>query len=145
MPVFTDTRYRIKRSAAQEEQMRYLIQDLKIFQSYPQLLMVSAIIGYNNNAYTEIARTAEPVQVTYFSEPNEKVLDFMDFLAYAHTKEQGILSKTEKYAVFENYANGGFPILVEKLGVNFDERNRNNRLEILKSYYTLLLLNDFTE
>lgn len=142
MPVYTDSRYRIKRSAAQEEQMKYLIQDLKLFQSYPQLLMVSAIIGYNNNAYSEITRSSEPVQVTFFSEKDK---DFMDFLAYAHTKEQGILSKTDKYAVFENYANGGFPILIEKLGVNFDEPDKNNRLDILKSYYTLLLTNGFTE
>lgn len=142
MPVYTDSRYRIKRSAAQEEQMKYLIQDLKLFQSYPQLLMVSAIIGYNNNAYSEITRSSEPVQVTFFSEKDK---DFMDFLAYAHTKEQGILSKTEKYAVFENYANGGFPILIEKLGVNFDDPDKNNRLDILKSYYTLLLTNGFTE
>lgn len=142
MPVYTDSRYRIKRSAAQEEQMKYLIQDLKVFQSYPQLLMVSAIIGYNNNAYSEITRSSEPVQVTFFSEKDK---DFMDFIAYAHTKEQGILSKTEKYEIFENYANGGFPILVEKLGINFDEPDKNNRLEILKSYYTLLLTNGFTE
>lgn len=142
MPVYTDSRYRIKRSAAQEEQMKYLIQDLKLFQSYPQLLMVSAIIGYNNNAYSEITRSSEPVQVTFFSEKDK---DFMDFLAYAHTKEQGILSKTEKYAIFENYANGGFPILIEKLGVNFDEPDKNKRLDILKSYYTLLLTNGFTE
>jgi len=142
MPVFTDSRYRIKRSAAQEEQMKYLIQELKIFQSYPQILMVSAIIGYNNKAYAEIQRASEPVQITFFSEKDK---DFMDFLAYAHAKDQHILSTNEKYAVFENYANGGFPILVEKLGVNFDEPNKNNRLEILKTYYTLLLTNGFSE
>lgn len=141
MAVFTDARYRIKRSASQEEQMRYLFQDLKIFQSYSQILMVSAIIGYNNNAYAEIERAAsDPVQITFFSEKDK---DYMDFLAYARTKDQAILSTSEKYEIFESYANGGFPILVDKLGINFDEPEKNDRLQILKEYYKLLLIEGF--
>ena len=141
MAVYTDARYRIKRSASQEEQMRYLFQDLKVFQSYSQILMLSAIIGYNNNAYAEIERAAsDPVQITFFSESDK---DYMDFLAYARTKDQSILSTTSKYEIFESYANGGFPILVDKLGVNFDEPEKNDRLQILKELYKLLLTAGF--
>ncbi len=143
MSVYTDVRYRIKRSAAQEEQMKYLWQDLKIFQSYSQILMISAVIGYNNNAYAKIERAAsDPVQITFFTERDK---DFMDFIAYARTKDQSVLSTNDKYEIFESYANGGFPILVDKLGVNFTEPNKNDRLQILKEYYKLLLTNGFSE
>ena len=121
--------------------MRYLFQDLKIFQSYSQILMVSAIIGYNNRAYAEIQKAAsDPVQITFFTEKDK---DYMDFLAYAKTKDQSILSTSEKYAIFESYANGGFPILIDKLGVNFDEPEKNDRLQILKEYFKLLLNDGF--
>ena len=141
MPVYTDSRYRIKRNAAQEELMKYLFQDLKVFQSYSQILMISAIVGYNNKAFAKIEKSAsDPVQITFFTDRDK---DFMDFLAYAHTKDQSILSGNEKYEIFEAYANGGFPILVEKVGINVMERHKNDRLEILKKYYLLLLTNGF--
>ena len=47
MAIYTDPKYRIKRNAEHEEQMRYIIQELKLFQSYSQILMLSAVVGYS--------------------------------------------------------------------------------------------------
>ena len=44
--------------------------------------------------------------------------DLMDLIAYAHAKEQAILKEDGKYEIFEAYANGGFPILLELLEID---------------------------
>ena len=44
--------------------------------------------------------------------------DLMDLIAYAHSKEQAILKEDGKYEIFEAYAHGGFPILLELLEVD---------------------------
>ena len=48
--------------------------------------------------------------------------------------------KEEKYQIFESYANGGFPIFAEKIGVDestvFDQKTRE---QVLKRYYSLLV------
>lgn len=141
MSIYVDDRYRIKRNAEHEEQMKYLVQELKIFQSYSQILIVSAIIGYNNNAYVEIKKQAsDTVLMNSFSQQS---YDIMDFIAYARVKEQSILQKEEKYKIFESYANGGFPILLNELKVNFIEKNKNDRLAILRNYFVALMYNSF--
>lgn len=141
MSVYVDDRYRIKRSADYEDQMRYLVQDLKIFQSYSQVLVVSALVGYNSDAYVEITKQAsDTVLMNSFS---QRSYDIMDFIAYARVKEQSILKKEEKYKIFESYANGGFPILVKALGVDFADRAKNDRLNILRNYYISLIYNSF--
>ena len=68
----------------------------------------------------------------------------MDFIAYAHKKEQSILRNNEKYEIFESYANGGFPLVMDKLGIDFVDKQNNDRTEILRRYYTLLSTNDFS-
>jgi len=141
MSVYVDDRYRIKRSADYEDQMRYLVQDLKIFQSYSQVLVVSALVGYNSDAYVEITKQAsDTILMNSFS---QRSYDIMDFIAYARVKEQSILKKEEKYKIFESYANGGFPILVKALGVDFADRAKNDRLNILRNYYISLIYNSF--
>ena len=141
MSVYVDDRYRIKRSADYEDQMRYLVQDLKIFQSYSQILVVSALVGYNSDAYVEITKQAsDTVLMNSFS---QRSYDIMDSIAYARVKEQSILKKEEKYKIFESYANGGFPILVKALGVDFADRAKNDRLSILRNYYISLIYNSF--
>ena len=140
MSIWTDPKYRIKRSAAQEKQMQYLTQDLKIFQSYSQVVMASAIVGYINNECSFITEPAsDGILMQFFT---QRDYDVMDFLAYAFKKEQAVLKTTEKYEIFSAYANGGFPILVKKLGINFDEQEKNDRLAILRKYYSLLLEKD---
>ena len=137
MSIWTDPKYRIKRSAAQEKQMQYLTQDLKIFQSYSQVVMASAIVGYINGECSFITEPAsDGILMQFFT---QRDYDVMDFLAYAYKKEQAVLKTTEKYEIFSAYANGGFPILVKKLGVNFDDLEKNDRLAILRKYYSLLL------
>lgn len=137
MSIWTDPKYRIKRSAAQEKQMQFLRDDLKIFSSYSQVIMVSAIVGYINDKPLFITEPAsDGILMQFFT---QRDYDVMDFLAYAYKKEQAILKTTEKYEIFAAYANGGFPILVKKLGINFDDPEKNDRLAILRKYYSLLL------
>lgn len=141
MAIYTDPKYRIKRNADQQEKMQYLIQELKIFQSYSQILMLSAVIGYNNNLYVPIKNVAsDGVLMQFFT---QRDYDTMDFIAYANKKEQSILKKNEKYEIFEAYANGGFDLLVNKLGIDFVDKKQNNRLSILNKLYMNLLMNEF--
>ena len=141
MAIYTDTKYRIKRNAEQQEQMQYLIQDLKIFQSYSQLVILSAIIGYNNKLFVPIKTTAsDGVLMQFFT---QRDYDVMDFIAYAHVKEQAILKKNEKYDIFESYANGGFDLLVNKLGIDFVDKKQNDRVTVLNKLYMNLLMNGF--
>lgn len=136
-----DQTYRIKRSAEQEEQMKYLT-ELKVFQSYAHILTASAIIGYANQVSSPVTKNAsDGVLMQFFSEKN---YDLFHLLAYATKKEQSVLTAddNEKYNIFEEYAHGGFPILVAKLGIDFDDKSKNNRLEIMRRYYTMLLTND---
>ena len=139
MSIWTDPKYRVKRSAAQEKQMQYLSQsaDMKIFQSYSQIIMASAIVGYIYHAYDpDFEPASDGILMQFFT---QRDYDVMDFLAYAHKKEQAVLKTTDKYDILSAYANGGFPILVDKLGINFDEPEKNNRLAILRKYYSFLL------
>ena len=107
MAIYTDTKYRIKRNADQQEQMQYLIQELKIFQSYSQILMLSAIIGYNKKLYVPIKTPAsDGVLMQFFT---QRDYDIMDFIAYAHVKEQAILKKSEKYEIFQKAARTRTP------------------------------------
>lgn len=150
MPINIDNTYRIKRNLEQEEKMQYLLRELRIFNSYSQILTISALIGYANNVHPSISKVAEPVQVTFFEEREKEI---MNFLAYMMAGNQSILQEKPKndpdrnkmYEAFETYANGGFPILCKKLGVDFVERHKNDRLTILQNYYSMLLTNDLID
>ena len=147
MPINIDNTYRVNRNLDQEEQMRYLWRELKIFNDYHQILTISALIGYANDEYVPITNAAEPVQIINFQ---EKEMDIMNFLAYMKVGNQSILREKSKddpdrnkmYEAFENYANGGFPILCKKLGVDFVDKSKNNRHTILLNLYRILLTND---
>ncbi|MDE6407604.1 MAG: hypothetical protein K2K48_02010 [Anaeroplasmataceae bacterium] len=141
MSIYTDPKYRIKRNATQQEQMQYLIQELKIFQSYSQIIMLSAVIGYNNKLFIPIESPAsDGVLMQFFT---QRDYDMIDFIAYAHKKEQIVLKKNEKYEILENYANGGFDLLVNKLGIDFVDKKSNDRITILNKLYMNLLMNGF--
>lgn len=142
MAVYVNNKYRINRSIEYEADMKYLGKDgLKIFNSYAQILVVSAIIGYQNKAYVPVINQAESVLMQFFQ---DRELDIMDLIAYAHVGDQSILrNKTdEKYTIFEAYANGGFPILCKKLGVDLIDKEKNDRHVILQNYYSMLLSNN---
>lgn len=141
MSIYTDPKYRIKRNASQQEQMQYLIQELKIFQSYSQIIMLSAVIGYNNKLFVPIETPAsDGVLMQFFT---QRDYDMIDFIAYAHKKEQSVLKKNEKYEILENYANGGFDLLVNKLEIGFVDKKANDRITILNKLYMNLLMNGF--
>ena len=140
MAIFIDTKYRIKRNLEYDEKMKYISQELKIFDSYSQIIMLSAVIGYNNGLYVPIKNNAEGILMQFFT---QRDYDIIDFIAYAHIKEQGILKDTKKYEILESYANGGFPLLIDKLGIDFDDKKQNDRISILKKLYANLLMNGF--
>lgn len=118
MAIHVNNKYRIKRNANQQEMMQKLMSGNKLFDSYRDILMISAAIGYANNAFVPIVKTAsDGVLMQFFS---EKDWDFMDLIAYAHKKEQDVLYSDEKYEIFSSYANGGFPILMSLLGIELD-------------------------
>lgn len=122
--------------------MRYLVNELKVFKSLSHLLVVSAVIGYNNHKHLEFDKNAEPVLMNSFS---ERSYDVMNFLAYAYAKEQSVLKDQQQFVHFESYANGGFPILLDKLGVDLVEKEKNDRKTIIRKYYQLLLTNGFVK
>ena len=140
MSTYFDT-YRIKRDIRHQNLMLKLqSRNGGIFGGYPKLLMVSSIVGFVNGAFVPIEKNAEPVQLSFFSDRDREI---MDLLAYAYTKNQSIVDKEEKYHIFESYANGGFPILAEKIGVDEKtEFNSKTKEKILKRYYSLLVRQD---
>lgn len=150
MPINIDNTYRINRNADQEDQMRYLWRELKVFNSYSQILTISALVGYANGAYVPFTNLAESVQIINF-EDREK--DIMNFLAYLKEGNQSILQEKSKddpdrnkmYQAFEYYANGGFPILCKKIGVDFADKSKNDRYTILHNYYNMLVSNDLMD
>ena len=150
MPINIDTTYRINRNQDQEEQMRYLWRELRVFNDYHQILVISSLIGYANDAYVPFVNKAEPVQIINFEDREKEIINF---LAYLKEGNQSILQERSKddpdrnkmYQAFEYYANGGFPILCKKLGVDFADKSKNDRYTILHKYYTMLLQNDLMD
>jgi dnd system-associated protein 4 len=150
MPINIDTTYRINRNLDQDDKMRYLVRELRIFSSYSQILTISALIGYANKVHIPFTKNAEAVQTTFF-EDREK--DIMNFLAYMEAGNQSILQEKHKddpdrnkmYQAFEYYANGGFPILCKKLGVDFVDKSKNDRYKILLNYYKMLVSNNLLD
>lgn len=147
MALAININYRIKRNSEHETQMRYLVNELKVFKSLSSVLVVSAIIGYNNGINYPFEKSAEPVLMQFFTDDN---YDIMNLLAYAFQRDQSIFKKMDgnkpnnrQFEIFEKYANAGFPILVEKLGVNFNEKEKNDRRTIIRRYYSMLMSNGF--
>lgn len=142
MTVFTDDKYRIKRSNIYEKQMKDLI-SAKIFGQYRDILVLSAAIGYANNRFRPIEKpAADAVQIINFKNDDQNM---MDLLALIKTKDPTILSKADKYQYFEGYANGGFPILLKILDfVDMEDYASSvNRKETLISLYAHLITEDY--
>lgn len=143
MAIKVFNQYRIRRNASQATAMKKLV-DAHIFTQYKDILMISALIGYNENRYVEIEKAGEPLLMQFFK---DRDYDIIDLMVFAHKKDQQILKQEEKYKVFESYANGGFPILLKKLGLeNIDEMESigiEDARTIQKKYYSLLISNSF--
>jgi hypothetical protein len=137
MAIYTNSKYRLKRNSDQEIFMKKLV-EARIFSSYSEILTVSALIGYNNNLFTPITKAAsDGVLMQFF---NEEEKDLMDILAYCYFKKQSILREDKKYEVYESYANGGFPVLISRLGITNDE-DEVDRKKVLTQYFMLLATN----
>lgn len=150
MPINIDTTYRINRNLDQEEQMRYLWRELKVFNDYHQILVLSAIIGYANKAYVPFTNRAEPVQIINFEDREKEIINFLAYLkegnqSVLHEKAKDDPDRNKMYQAFEFYANGGFPILCKKLGVDFADKSKNDRYKILLNYYKMLVSKDILD
>lgn len=116
MSFYVNSKVRIKRSADQQEMMQKLLSGNKIFDAYRDILVISAVIGFVNGKYTPIEKQAsDGVLMQFFTETD---YDLMDIIAFSHSREQAILKSDEKYEIFSAYANGGFPILLDLIGVD---------------------------
>lgn len=140
MSFYINPKVRIKRSADQQEMMQKLLSGKKIFDAYRDILVLSAVIGYANNAYKPIERQAsDGVLMQFFTETD---YDLMDLIAYSYSKEQAILKSDEKYDIFSAFANGGFPILLELLGVDeTTEIDANMQENLLVKLAMIILTN----
>lgn len=93
MSFYVNPKYRIKRSADQHEMMQKLLSGNKVFNAYRDILVLSAVVGYTNNAFVPVTKAAsDAVLMQFFTETD---YDLMDLLAYAHAKEQAILKEDE--------------------------------------------------
>lgn len=142
MSIYVNNVLRIKRSASQQEKMQQIIK-AGVFSGYKDILMASAIIGYNENRYVPIEKAAsDGVLMSFF---NEKDYDIIDLISYSHKKEQTIIKSDEKYEIFSSYANGGFQLLMEKLNLNEieEEISEDDARKAQSRYYSLLLSGAF--
>lgn len=139
--IYFNAKYRIKRNADFEEQMRFIQDKVKLFNDYASILMISAVIGFNNHVYVPDFKPASDGVMTQFFSTRSR--DIIDLIAYSHENKQSVLGSDEKYKIFEGYANGGFPILMSKLEIDFTDPTKNDRLVILEKYFGLLLTSGF--
>ncbi|MCQ2798795.1 MAG: hypothetical protein MJ220_02830 [Bacilli bacterium] len=141
MSIYVNNVLRIKRNSLQQEEMKMLV-DADLFAGYKDILMISAVIGYNARKYEPISKVAtEGVLMSFF---NEKDYDIIDLIAYSHKKEQMIVKSDEKYEIFSSYANAGFPILLEKLGIaGQTSLGEDEARKAQCKYYSLLLSGEF--
>ncbi len=142
MSLYINNTFRIKRSDAQQEKMKLLF-NAGVFEGYKDILMISAVIGYNKKRFIPIEKTAsDGVLMSFF---NEKDYNIIDLIAYSHTKQQSIIKSDDKYDIFSAYANGGFPILLKELNLDMDVEELSNE-DVRKAqckYYSLLLSGAF--
>lgn len=131
-------KYRIRRNAEYEKDMQALM-DAKVFRSYRDILIISAIIGFNNEKKIPINKTAsDGVQMQFFTEDD---YDLMNLIAYADTKDKNIVNDNKKYEVFEQYSNAGFPLLLEHLEI-INDGTEINRQKALIKYFELVISGD---
>lgn len=141
MSIYVNNTFRIKRNSNQQDAMKRLV-DAKIFDQYKDILMISAMIAFNSGSFSPIEKAAsDGVLMQFFS---EKDYDMIDLIAYAHKKEQNVITSDEKYEIFSSYANAGFPILLDKLELNgTGEISQDEARKAQIRYYKLLLSNGF--
>lgn len=131
--------YRINREERYGKSMEYLTQDAKLFPSYAVLLIYSALVGYENDAFLPVERPLPGmgIHLTNFdSIPGGREL--LDLLAFARMRSQEALATDESYKAFEGYANAGYPLLLQKLGIAEGEVLDDQRVvELTKHLYAL--------
>lgn len=139
MTTIEEEKYRVKRSESQQKAMLFLI-DNKIFVGYADVLIISAIIGFINKSKKPIEKQAsDPVQISFFGPEAKSIIKLIAFL---DSGDPGIINRMDKFQIFEEYANAGFPILLEKLELDSGSIAKGdctvNKLQVLKRYDSIV-------
>ena len=150
MPITRNLNYRIRRSERYSQYYAKL-KSLRCFKDYAGVLMYSALFGFINSKSSDDGGwvgSGAGILMQFFSDIDK---DIWDCLAYDKSKgKQSIITDEEgkeKFRVFEEYANAGFPIMLRKLGI--EDTNPNvefTKLEeerIANTLYSILLNEDF--
>lgn len=136
--------YRIKRLDCQAEMMQKMTKHPSdnsdaLFDTYSTLLTVSALIGFNYDAYRDDFMKqpmGESVQRQFFQKDQRSM---MDLLAISKTHDVNILKSCQKYDIFSAYAAAGFDILCKKLNAEArdwsDSKTVNECALILSEWY----------
>jgi len=141
MSRYVNNKIRIKREETHSEMSKKLTETM-VFETYRDVLMVSAAIGYlkyGDQKLEKVLKTAETILMQYFSEYD---YDTFDLLAYVYTKDQSIIKDDEKYEIFSSYTKAGFPFLLDALDLGFSEPSEFSNKELAFRYYDLLLYPD---
>ncbi|WP_204573471.1 hypothetical protein [Collinsella intestinalis] len=124
--------------------MEYLTQTVRLFPSYAVLMMFSAFTGYANDAFLPVERplAGKGLHLSNFdSMPGGRAL--LDLFAFAHTKSQDALATDGAYEAFEGYANAGYPLLLQKLGIQEREQLSEQRVSgLIRRLYTFTYSSD---
>lgn len=145
MSIYVNPKFRIKRSADQQEMMQKLQSgNYKIFDSYRDILVLSAVVGFINDKFTPIEKPAsDGVLMQFFT---ERDYDLIDLMAYAFTKDQSVVKTDNKYDIFSSFANAGFPIVLDVLHiVNETVIDQTKQESLLTQLYACLLSNQFKQ
>ena len=130
--------YRIKRDERFADSMEYLTQEVRLFPSYAVLMMFAAFAGHANDVFLPVERplAGKGLHLSNFdSMPGGREL--LDLFAFVHTKSQDALATDAGYEAFEGYANAGYPLLLQKLGIQEGERLSERRVgELVLKLYT---------
>ena len=139
MSTYVNIRERIRRNGDQQDDMQKL-RNSKIFETYRDILMISAILGYRNHVSTPLQKGGpDGVLMQFFT---ERDYDIMDMLAYAETKSPQIIKSDDKYEIFSSYANAGFPILKKILNLDLNNITEADKRTALSTLLAALLNDD---
>lgn len=121
---------RVRRPKDQEEFLKVLTKDDKIFSSYKSALVFCASVGYRFSLKVPFKESGEPIRIEIFN--TETDIPFMYALALADKGDIDLMKEgnfSEVVKIFEEYANAGLIYLREL----YDNETPVENLEVLVS------------
>jgi dnd system-associated protein 4 len=111
---------RVRRPKDKETLFKLLTTDgeSKIFNTYKDLFMMAACIGYKYGRREPFEQTSEAIQWPVFNEQSD--LPIINSIALMETRDVNILMNDDetfdiKISIVEEYANGGLKLIQEKI------------------------------